>query len=156
MNYILFLFLVFTALSCGKNRSGDSGPTRIVTPLVTDEYIELVNRHRTKIGLNPLVYSKDIEDYAQTHSTRMANGQVRFGHSGMWTRCSRLRDRLNGSFCGEIVAKGPTSALRLLNSWLQSPDHQLELEDANWTHTAISYAKDSKGTYYWTQIFLRL
>jgi uncharacterized protein YkwD len=148
--------MVLTALSCGKKNNGDSGPTRIVTPVVTDQYFEMLNRHRIKLGLNPLIYSKTIEDTARNHSLRMANGQIRFGHSGMWTRCSRLRERMNSSYCGEIVAKGQDTAARLLNSWLKSPDHQLELEDPYWTHTAIAFAQDRDGVFYWTQIFLKI
>src|ERR1700741_2449216 len=43
---------------------------------------DLINSHRSSIGLEPLNYSEHIAAVARRHSRNMANGHVGMGHEG--------------------------------------------------------------------------
>lgn len=124
---------------------------------ITEEYMELVNDHRVSIGLNPLIYSKDIEVLAQNHSDNMASGAVAFGHTGSSERCQNIRSSFGSSnLCGEIVAKGQTSVSLVFQAWMNSSNHKSKIEGARYTHTGFAFKKASNGVIFWTQIFLEV
>lgn len=152
-------FLIFCVLlmffSCGK-KSKESEPEVFQETISHHTYLDLVNDHRLNLGLKALEYSLIIEESALIHSSDMAKGKVRFGHSGMKKRCLKLRDELGSVACGEIVAKGQRTTEEVFNAWMNSPDHRRTIEDQAYTHTGLGFKEDSRGQLYWTQIFLKL
>lgn len=149
------MFILIFTLSCGKNGGGPSS-TRSLEAFESDEYLELMNDHRETLGLRRLRWLGVIQDRAFEHSFAMAQGIRPFGHTGLSLRCSKLEAELASSACGEIVARGQISAEEVLKSWLGSSAHRASIERADWTDTGVAIAISSEGTYYWTQIFLRL
>src|SRR5690606_26416974 len=100
---ILFIFLSF--LSCGKNSTTNS-TEKTQQEIISNTYLDMVNQHRKSLGLRTLIQSETIKEIAQKHSDSMANGKVRFGHSGWKQRCGELNSALGSSACSEIVAMG--------------------------------------------------
>jgi uncharacterized protein YkwD len=122
---------------------------------ISEKYLELVNDHRARLGLKPLIVESYIEKEAKEHTKSMARHGRRFGHIGFDSRCRHIRHRVAPTKkCGEIVALGPKSADTVLASWLKSEDHRQEIEDPAYTHTGMGVYKDETGKYYWTQIFI--
>lgn len=175
MKYLLIISLM-TLLACKKDPSSESvdpvkgetlpststpdrDPPSPETPTVnkswTDEFMELINSHRTSMGLRVLILSEGMTDIATQHSQNMATGKVAFGHTGFSDRCTDSRTVLGGgNWCGENVAAGQTSPQSAFNSWMNSFGHRANIESTRATHTGFGYAKSSSGKYYWTQIFL--
>jgi uncharacterized protein YkwD len=154
---IFLLFISVLIFGCVGDSEDNSFSERNRNTLsTTEEYIELMNEHREKLGLRPLIQNSFIEEIAQEHSLNMSNGIVPFGHLGMSTRCNRLSAQLSSNACGEIVARGQESSDDVLASWLNSPSHRASIEDSKWTHTGVSLSVNSSGVHYWTQIFLRI
>lgn len=173
------ILLLLIALSCNKNSSTTSArKTSSQLPTVdssspslpsldpiapveahktwTEEFMDLINEHRTGMGLRSLIHNSDIGDIAQKHSQDMASGKVAFGHSGFSSRCSEARLVLGGgNWCGENVASGQKTPQAAFNSWMNSTGHRANIESIKATHTGFGYAKNSSGKYYWTQIFIQ-
>lgn len=128
------------------------------TPVTwTEQFIKLINNHRTSIGLSVLVHDDGLGDIATEHSENMAIGTVAFGHTGFSTRCSEGRAVIGGgNWCGENVAMGQMTPEAAFNAWMNSPGHRANIEQSRATHTGFGYAKSSSGRYYWTQIFIEL
>ncbi len=154
----IWMILTFLAClgACGK--TSDEGPRVSTRPqsLKDQEYLRLMNEHRSRLGLVPLAYSTVIEDVALEHSENMSTGVVVFGHEGFSARCQRLGDEFGSRSCGEIVAAGQQSAARVLEAWLSSPPHRASIQNPRWTHTGLGMVKSADGRPYWTQMFLRL
>jgi len=181
MKKLLILLLLFT-LSCEKqdpnsnsgteastetsipsdstNSTIPGGTTTPTTPVSTDawteEFMELINNHRTSIGLRALILDDGLTEIVLQHSKNMASGTTAFGHTGFSSRCSAGYEVLGGgNWCGENVAMGQKTPQAAYTAWMNSSGHRANIESTKATHTGFAYAKSSSGTYYWTQIFIQ-
>ncbi|HJY82510.1 MAG TPA: CAP domain-containing protein [Candidatus Binatia bacterium] len=117
---------------------------------------ELVNNHRTAIGLAPLAYSKEVAASARQHSRDIATGYVGFGHEGAEMRSKSLSRTMSFSQFAENVgannysrSAAPRTAVA---EWLQSSGHRMNIEgNFDVTGVGIVHAGD---TFFFTQIFL--
>ena len=159
MKIFLILMVLSGLVSCGKD-SQDSKPVITIRPVKpapsTQNYIDVVNDYRAKIGLRPFVYSPIITEVAFGHSRFMAEGYGRFGHGGWRSRCAKLRNEMRSDMCGEIVAMGQKTPEAVLEAWLGSPAHRSAIENPRYTHTGVGVAKNAEGRLYWTQMFVEL
>ncbi len=138
------LFLI-SVLSCNKDK------------IETDfdaEILNLINEHRTGIGLDILIFNKTIWDEAQIHSENMADESVDFGHDGFTERIDRIYETLPGNASAENVAMGYETAEDVVTGWLNSSGHKDNIE-GDYSHTGLSAIKNSEGVYYYTQIFIK-
>lgn len=166
MKKITLLFALVLLVSCGKNSSSHAPQPETLTPtapeiqtpqidpVVVDKYLKMVNDYRAGLGLATLEMAPIIEEVALGHSTAMARGRNFFGHGGWRTRCAELRERLKGTLCGEIVARGQKTHEDVFRAWLNSPPHREVIEGKTYTHTGLGFIADRKGMIYWTQMFL--
>jgi hypothetical protein len=117
---------------------------------------ELVNNHRTAIGLEPLGYSEDIARIARRHSRDMANGYVGMGHEGADERGRVLARTITYNQFAENVAANSqgvsSTAEAAVAGWLNSPGHRVNIE-GNYTLSGIGIAR-SGNAFFFTQIFL--
>lgn len=161
MKFILALTMILFTYSCGKNSDGETTDSAVtITPEIrtmTEEFMDLVNGHRTSIGLRPLIHDESMGEIARIHSVNMSNGSVAVGHDGFSTRCGEAKSALGGgNYCAENVAMGQKSAQAAFNFWMTSSVHKANIEGARSTHTGFGFVKNSSGRYYWTQIFLEV
>lgn len=180
MKKLLILLLLFT-LSCEKQDPstdgtesstesstpsdstipGTNSPTTPSTPTNTtdawtNEFMDLVNNHRSSIGLRALIIDDGLSDIVLKHSQNMASGTTAFGHSGFSSRCSAGYTVLGGgNWCAENVAMGQKTPQAAFTSWMNSTGHRANIESSKASYTGFAYAKSSSGTYYWTQIFIQ-
>lgn len=113
-----------------------------------------VNRYRQSIGLPALQVNSIIATEAALHSQKMARHQVGFGHDGFQQRVSRINSRLDGSIAsGENVAAGSMTAKEVVQFWIKSKPHRQNIE-GKFNLTGIGISRDSRGSIYYTQIFI--
>jgi uncharacterized protein YkwD len=155
-----FLWLL-AAVSCSKHTNPSrsdvpvaSGRMVSVTAMSVD-IINLINQIRETKHLPPLRLLQVASQEALRHSENMASKKVPFGHDGFKMRAVILANELNGSSAtGENVATGRMTAKEVITAWLRSPAHRANIE-GDFTYTGVGVAKDSRGVYYYTQLFVK-
>ncbi len=155
-----FLWLA-AAVSCSKhtnpsrNDAPPAPPGRMVSVTsMSVDIINLVNQIREAKHLPPLRLLQVASEEAIRHSQDMASKKVPFGHDGFKMRAVVLANELNGSSAtGENVAMGKMTAKEVITAWLRSPAHRANIE-GDFTYTGVGVAKDSRGVYYYTQLFV--
>lgn len=116
-----------------------------------------INEYRKQRGLSPLTINKNISDIARTHSQNMANGTVGFSHNGFQERVQAISTTISYSSAAENVAynMGYTDpATKAVQGWLNSSGHLKNIQ-GDYNLTGIGVAKNAKGEYYFTQLFIR-
>ncbi len=115
-----------------------------------------VNQYRVKKGLSPLTLNDSVSAQARTHSQDMASDTVPLGHQGFGERVQALTKVIPLSAVAENVAYNQgysDPVIQAVQGWLKSTGHRQNIE-GNYDLTGIGVAKNSKGEYYFTQIFV--
>lgn len=116
-----------------------------------------INQFRSSRKLPPLTLDSRISEQARLHSEAMASGRVPFGHNGFEDRVNALSKSIAYRAAGENVAynQGYSSPdQQAVQGWLKSPGHFKNIV-GNFDLTGIGIAKNAKGEYYFTQIFVK-
>ncbi|MGE5658785.1 MAG: CAP domain-containing protein [Actinomycetota bacterium] len=116
-----------------------------------------VNQYRTSRQLSPLTLDPRITEQARIHSQNMANGKVPFSHQGFEQRIQAIGRSLAYNAAAENVAFNlgfSDPARQAVQGWIKSPGHRENME-GNYNLTGIGIAKNAKGEYYFTQLFIR-
>ena len=119
------------------------------------EILRYVNKHRTDMGLKPLIMNDVISRGAEDHSKNMASGKIPFSHIHLDERVAKINKQLNqeATAWAENVASGRNTAQGVVDMWLKSPGHRENIE-GNYNMTGIGIAKSPDGSMYFTQIFI--
>ena len=120
---------------------------------------DLVNDHRTGLGLKPLEYRQELAVIAHVHSLAMATYTTPYGHGGFDDRARRADNFMPAAGFAENVAmlnhRGQGGeAKAVVRGWLQSPGHRENIE-GDFSLTGIGISQSWDGTYYFTQLFMR-
>lgn len=117
----------------------------------------LVNEHRATLRLPPLRFDPGVAAVARRHSEAMAAGRVPFGHDGFSDRAEEVKRMLGSRSMAENVAydsRNPPD-VRVMANWLNSPGHRRNIE-GTFQLTGVGVARASDGTFYLTQLFVRM
>ncbi|MBV6624708.1 MAG: CAP domain-containing protein [Rivularia sp. (in: Bacteria)] len=115
-----------------------------------------INQYRKKQGLKPLKINSKISKIARQHSKKMAEKQVAFGHNGSSSRYKQISKFVDYRGVAENVAynmgyKNPGK--NAVTGWIKSSGHRRNIK-GKYQVTGIGVAKNSKGEYYFTQLFV--
>jgi uncharacterized protein YkwD len=117
------------------------------------EILELINTHRIEIGLNPLNNLSIIKSVAYTHTDYMVEiNQV--NHDNFFQRQNSLIQNAGALRVSENVAYGYSTAQAVVNAWMNSPSHRLNLE-GDFSDFDISAEQNSEGRWYFTNMFIK-
>ncbi len=119
-----------------------------------------VNTYRQSLGLNRLNALKALNLIARQHSQDMADGKVSFSHTGFNKRVQRIVKgyRLTSYKAAEnLFMTGYQTSISAdaLKGWINSPGHKVNLE-GNFNYTGIGVVQADDGTWYITQIYVRM
>lgn len=121
------------------------------------EVLRLVNEERAKVGAAPLKRASDLDALARTHSQDMINRHF-FDHNNPSGQSPFDRMRAAGisyRAAAENIAYGQRSAEAVMNAWMNSSGHRKNILNATYTEIGIGAVKNSGGTIYWTQEFVK-
>ena len=121
--------------------------------LKEQEVWALVNEARAANGLEALQYDYTLAEAAGKRAEELVST---FSHS-----------RPDGSVCftvleeygirywsaGENIAAGFTDAATVMNGWLNSPGHYMNIM-GDYSHIGVGHYTDAYGTEYWVQLFI--
>lgn len=116
-----------------------------------------INQYRQTRKLPPLILDPRISEQARAHSQAMASGKVPFSHQGFEQRVGAIRRVIPDRASAENVAfnQGYSNPeQQAIQGWIKSPGHRINIE-GEYNLTGIGIAKNAKGEYYFTQIFIR-
>ena len=164
MNKTIFVFLIsislaFLQFACApkptSTKTTSSASSSTNEQMVAD-ILQLVNNHRRSEGLSALTLNNIISTEAEKHSQRMASGRTPLGHDGFDARVQSISKQIGGSISrsAENVAYGSRTAQQVVSGWLNSPGHRQNIE-GQFNLTGIGVARNSKGEWYYTQLFIR-
>lgn len=122
---------------------------------VQDAVVFAVNAHRAAAGLGPLVVDFRLTSAAQSHSNDMASRLV-MTHVGADGSNPGQRIAVYGydaATWGENVAAGQTTATEVVDSWMRSSGHRVNILGTDWINAGVAAATGSNGVTYWTLVF---
>lgn len=147
-----------------QDESGKANTNNPSSPTDQSPFSELaqtihqkVNAYRVSHGLQPLTLHPLISKLAREHSQAMARGEASFGHGGFEKRAQRLKEELSYRKVAEnvgVINGYADPARQVVEGWLQSKKHLQNIQ-GNFELTGIGVAKDERGKFYFTQIFLK-
>jgi uncharacterized protein YkwD len=118
--------------------------------------LQQINQYRQQRGLPALRSNSTIAQQSRQHSQNMANSGV-LSHNGFSGRVSTIGRTIRYRSAAENVAFNSgfsNPVAQAVNGWLNSPGH-LQNIVGNFNLTGIGVARNSRGAYYFTQIFIR-
>jgi uncharacterized protein YkwD len=122
---------------------------------ISREILFFVNEFRRSKSLPALRANSFISSVALGHSRDMLTGKSPFGHDGFRQRIDKIKGELGTlHVAAENVASGPMSAREVVDGWLHSPGHRLNIE-GDFRLTGIGVAEKANGMVYFTQIFVQ-
>ena len=137
------------------NRNLQSTSTPVMSSLELTTH-NLVNEYRQSRNLPPLVADPAILAQAKAHSEEMARSG-NMNHDGFARRADLVSQTIVYRSVAENVAfnGGHGQPDRVaVQGWIASPGHQRNML-GQYDLTGIGVAKNAKGEYYFTQIFIR-
>jgi uncharacterized protein YkwD len=159
--FMTAVFLMSSSLSFAVPRSAPGGKpahAAAAADALESRVHRLVNEHRRKTGLAPLAYDARIADVARRHSRDMADGRVPPGHDGFEARQRRISKMMPLKAIAENVGVNdyPRSetARAAVSGWLKSRGHRENIE-GGYDLTGVGIARDARGAWYFTQLFVR-
>ena len=120
------------------------------------QVLDLVNAERTKRGISALTLDSNISNVATKKSQDMVNKNY-FDHtSPTYGSPFDMMKQFGISYrtAGENIAKGQKTPQEVVTAWMNSEGHRKNILNPNFTNLGVGIAKDSKGTTYWTQMFI--
>jgi len=130
-------------------------PTKNYSSTMSNDVIRLVNVERQKKNLQPLTHDAALTQVAVIKAQDMVNRHY-FEHEspyyGMPWDLATLFDYPYTSL-GENIGRNIPSPEAAVKAWMASPTHRENILRENYTNTGVAIAIDSKGNYYWVQLF---
>ncbi|MDQ5922992.1 MAG: hypothetical protein QG598_49 [Bacillota bacterium] len=120
------------------------------------QVLDLVNAERTKRGISALTLDSNLSSVATKKSQDMVNKNY-FDHtSPTYGSPFDMMKQFGISYrtAGENIAKGQKTPQEVVTAWMNSEGHRKNILNPNFTNLGVGIAKDSKGTTYWTQMFI--
>lgn len=114
-----------------------------------------INQYRASKKLPPLTIDPRISQIARIHSENMANGKVSFSHDGFEGRAKAITIPYQSVAENLAYNFGYSDPVRnAVEGWIKSDGHRKNME-GQFNVTGIGIAKNAKGEYYFTQLFVR-
>lgn len=152
--HAVFVLCVFILGSCSKEPISETPNIEAANVTVLElEVLDLVNSHRTDLGVNPLAFSQIAYKYANSHTDYMIS-KGSLSHDNFSSRASNIASEITVQMVAENVAKDYDDAQEAFNGWYESSSHKKTME-GDFTHTAVSVKQDQNGKFYFTQLFYK-
>lgn len=148
--------------SCSSDTS--VGPASSVSSPIVANYsysisemqtLDLINKYRISIGLNPLEKINYISLKSEEHDNYMIANNV-VNHDDFVARSEDIIKVLGAKTVGENIAYNYSTSQAAFDAWLTSPGHKANIE-GDFTNFGISIRTNpTNGTKYYTNIFVKI
>jgi len=124
---------------------------------IEQEVVRLTNIERQKAGLPAYKHNWQLSRVARYKSEDMKNKGY-FSHTSptYGSPFQMMKNfKIKYTAAGENIAMGQRTAQAVVQGWMNSSGHRANILSKNFTEIGVGYAKNSKGSIYWTQMFIR-
>ena len=132
--------------------------TKVAPSAITDlekAVNQQINQYRASKKLPPLRVDPQMTQIARIHSQNMANGKATFSHDGFEGRAKAITIPYQSVAENVAYNMGYSDPVRkAVEGWIKSEGHRKKME-GQFNLTGIGIAKNPKGEYYFTQLFVR-
>lgn len=141
-----------SSLSSSPPSSSASGPASSAS--YAEQVAELVNKERTKAGLQPLAVSQTVTLAAQERAKEIEEVFSHTRPDGSSFSTALAEQNIVYRSTGENIAWGQRTPEQVMQGWMNSPGHRANILNPNFTAIGIGYHRNPSGTSYWTQLFI--
>ena len=125
-------------------------------PELSDRVLELVNEVRLAEGLEPLTTNDTLREVAESYACEMVDEGF-FAHENPVTGMGP-GERLTASgyiyySMGENLAVGQVTPEEVVDAWMDSPRHRLNILADDWREVGIAVRNGGAYGWYWVQEF---
>lgn len=120
---------------------------------MANEILRLINQHRLAMGQHEILSDQKLASAYAVEHTKYMIGLSAINHDNFHIRSAGMINA-GALFVAENVAYGYDTAEEVVEGWLNSPSHKVNIE-SNHTHSGFGILKDATGQYYFTQLFYR-
>ncbi len=116
-----------------------------------------INQYRQSQNLPTLKWDNSISQQSRIHAQKMANGEAGFNHDGFQERVEVISQEIRLHSAAENLANNfgySNPGKQAVDGWINSPGHHKNMV-GDYDLTGIGIAKDTEGTYYFNQIFIK-
>ena len=122
--------------------------------------VDLVNQERSAVGLDPLLFNRQLDNAANRHTDRMTGADYMShqlpGEAGLGDRVTNAGYEWRR--VGENVAAGYTTPEAVVDAWMNSPGHRANILNPDFDHIGVGYSNAPDNIpydtdVYWTQAF---
>ena len=123
------------------------------TKSIETQVLNIVNEQRQNNGLKPLSMDWELQRVARIKACDMAQKGYFSHNSPTYGSPFDMMKQYNINYrsAGENIAKGQTSAVAVMESWMNSQGHRANILKADFTHIGVGYC--SSGNH-WVQMFI--
>lgn len=116
------------------------------------EVFRLTNIERAKVGLEPLIYSEEVQEAAMLRAKEISTF---FSHTRPdGSSCDTVfNDFKLTCFSGENIAAGQTSPKQVMTSWMNSQGHKENILYPDHKYMGVGFYQSSDGFCFWVQNF---
>ncbi|MBG6111709.1 uncharacterized protein YkwD [Flavobacterium sp. CG_23.5] len=163
---LLRTLVLFSAINTMFSCSSDSSvgqAASVSSPIVANysystsenQTLDLINKYRISIGLNPLEKINYISIKSEEHDNYMIANNV-VNHNDFVARSEDIIKVLGAKTVGENIAYNYSTPQAAFDAWLASPGHKANIE-GNFTNFGIAIRTNpTNGTKYYTNIFVKI
>jgi uncharacterized protein YkwD len=155
----LIALLALFAFSCSTESVDDDAEqiqideVEIEAKTIEIETLELINEYRLSKGLIALEDMSIVKSVAYSHTDYMLeNNEI--SHDYFFKRSEYLKEHTGAERVSENVAYGYSTARTLVNAWIESDGHRVNME-GDFTNFDISAEQNENGRWYYTNIFIK-
>jgi len=146
------------AVTLEPSRPETSMNTKVASSSITNlekAANQQINQYRASKKLPPLRVDPQMTKIARIHSENMANGKATFSHDGFEGRAKAITIPYQSVAENLAYNMGYSDPVRkAVEGWIKSDGHRKNME-GKFNLTGIGIAKNAKGEYYFTQLFVR-
>lgn len=119
------------------------------------QMLDALNAYRAEYGLEPLIYSRRLEQAISRHVRDLWERQY-FDHTNPDGKTPGER-AFDAGFChtyvGENIAAGQIDVEAVMRAWINSPGHNRNMLLADYVYVGMGYFVSPEGRRFWGQAF---
>lgn len=121
------------------------------------EVVRLVNQERTRAGVPPLTHNWELSRVARIKSQDFIDNNYFAHNSPIYGSPSKMINSfgIRHTASGENIAWGQRTPAAVMQSWMNSAGHRANILSRDFNQIGAGVARDARGNFYWTQMFIR-